>query len=139
MTTSLALGARATMLDGLETFMATGAGTATLVLYQGVIALATFNLQAAPFGAAVRDAIVLASAPISNTGTAVAGYVNRAILNNRASAQAVAWAVSGIGGGGDIQIPALTVTAAASQRLNGLIVRIGPSGLITPEGSFSLQ
>lgn len=139
MSLTLALSARAYLLDGFETFMLVGSGTANLTLYQTNTALAVFPLNATPFGAAVGGSLVLSSTPISSTGTEVAGTANRFIITNQNSETALTGTVSGIGGGGDIETPALTVTAAATQTLNALVLRLAADGTLTIEGSLTLQ
>lgn len=143
---TLSLSARAAMLDGLETFMVSGTGQASLTLYQGTSALCVFNLGAAstgtPFGSAVRDSLSLSStlsAPISNTGTAVAGTVTRFVLVNQTLATALDGSVGGVGSGADIETPLLLITAAATQTLNTFVIRMGASGELSLEASLSLQ
>lgn len=145
MALSLPVAARASLLNGLETFMVVGSGQATLTLYQTNTALCVFNLGASstgtPFGSAVNDSLSLSStlsAPVSNTGTAVAGTANRFVLVNQNAAEALSGTIGAIGSGADIEVPTLTVTAAATQTLNALIVRMASTGTLSVEGSFSL-
>lgn len=146
MTLSLSIGARSSMLDGFETFMVVGASQATLTLYQTNTALAVFNLGASstgtPFGAAVSGGLSLSStlsAPVSNTGTAVAGTANRFVIVGQTSgATALSGSISAVGGGGDIETPSLTVTAAATQTLNALVLRMASNGALSLEGSITL-
>ncbi len=139
MSLTLALSARAYLLDGFETFMLVGSGTANLTLYQNNTALCVFPLNANPFGSAVGDSLVLASAPISSTGTEVAGTANRFIITNQNAETGLSGTVSAIGGGGALQTPALTITAAATQTLNALVLRLAADGTLTLEGSLTLQ
>lgn len=136
---TISLSARAYLLDGFETFMLVGSGTANLTLYQGNTALCVFPLNTVPFGAAVSDSLTLASVPISSTGTEVAGTANRFIITNQNSETALTGTVSAVGGGGDLQTPSLTVTAAATQTLNALVLRMAAGGALTLEGSLALQ
>jgi hypothetical protein len=143
---TLSLGARAAMLDGFETFMVTGTGQATLTIYQGTTALCVFNLGASstgtPFGSAVRDSLSLSStlsAPVSNTGTAVAGTANRFVVTNQNSESAHSGSIGGVGSGADIELPLLTVTAAATQTLNSFVLRVDAYGTVSTEASLSLQ
>ncbi len=133
------------MLDGFETFMVAGALQATLTLYQTNLALCVFNLGASstgtPFGSATNDSMALSitlAAPVSNTGTAVAGNANRFVIQGQVPSDALSGTVSGYGGGGDIQVPAVAVTAAATQRLNSFVLRMASTGLLTAEASFTL-
>lgn len=134
------------MLDGLEAFMVSGSGQATLTLYQTNTALAVFNLGASstgtPFGTANLDSLALSStlsAPVSNTGTAVAGKANRLVIVNQSSAEALSLTVGAVGSGAEVEMPTLTVTAAATQRLNALVLRMSATGGISAEASFTLQ
>lgn len=138
MTLALATAARAGMLDGFRTFAGTGSGTATLTLYQGNQSLCVFNLATTPFSAAVNDGAVLASTPITNTGTAVAGTANRFVLNNRNSAFALSGTVGGRGSGADIETPTVAVTAALAQNLNALTLRLASTGQLSLEASLTL-
>lgn len=133
------------MLDGLETFMVSGSGQATLTLYQTNTALCVFNLGASstgtPFGSANSDSLSLSStlsAPVSNTGTAVAGTANRLVIVNQNSAEALSLTVGAVGSGAQVEIPSLTVTAAATQRLNAFVLRMAADGALSAEGSFTL-
>jgi hypothetical protein len=137
--------ALASMLDGFESFMVSGTGQATLTLYQTNTALCVFNLGASstgtPFGSATAGSLALSStlsAPVSNTGTAVAGTVNRFVIVNQNAATAASGTVSAVGGGGDIETPSLTVTAASTQKLNALTLRQASDGLLSWEGSLTL-
>lgn len=136
---TLSLGARALMLDGFEDYMEVGSGTANFTLYQTNTSLAVFPLAATPFGAANLDSIVLASTPISSTGTEVAGTANRFVITNQNGDTALTGSVGAIGSGADIELPTLTVTAAATQTLNALVLRMSAYGEIDVEGSITLQ
>jgi hypothetical protein len=138
MTLALSLGARALTLDGFEDYLEVGSGTANFTLYQTNTALAVFPLAATPFGAGNSDAIVLASTPISSTGTEVAGKGNRFVITNQNGDTALSGTVGAIGSGADIETPALTVTAAATQTLNALVVRMASTGELSVEGSLTL-
>lgn len=139
MTLSVALATRALMLDGFEDSMEVGASTANFTIYQTNTALAVFPLAATPFGSGNLDSIVLASTPISSTGTEVAGTANRFVLTDQAGSTVLSGTISAIGGGGDIQLPTLTVTAAATQTLNALVLRMASTGALSVEASLTLQ
>mgnify|MGYP001589394561 CR=1 FL=1 len=139
MTLALSLGARALMLDGLGDYLEVGASTANFTVYQTNTALCVFPLAATPLGAASNDAIVLGSTPISSTGTEVAGTANRFIITNQNGDTALSGTISAIGGGGDIETPSLTVTAAATQSLNSFVLRMAADGSISLEASLSFQ
>lgn len=146
MTLAVSLSARASLLDGFETFMVSGTGQATLTVYQTNTALCVFNLGASstgtPFGSATADTLALSStlsAPVSNTGTAVAGTANRFIIVNQNSAEALRGTISAVGGGGDIEVPTVAVTAAATQKLNAFNLRMASDGTLSAEASFTFQ
>lgn len=136
---TLSLGARAAMLDGFETYMLVGSGTANFTLYQTNTALAVFPLAASPFGAGNLDSIVAASTPINSTGTEVAGTANRFVITNQNGDVAKSGSVGAIGSGADIEVPSLTITAAATQTLNSLVLRMGADGDVSVEASLTLQ
>ncbi len=146
MTLSIALNARAAMLDGFEAFMVAGTGQASLTLLQTNLSLCVFNLGASstgtPFSSGNADALVLSSTivlPLSNTGTAVAGNANRFVLAGQVPSTALSGTISLVGGGGDIQVPSLAITAAATQRLNQFTIRMSALGVLTIEASLTLQ
>lgn len=130
--------ARASMLDGFETFMLVGSGTANFTVYQGTVSLAVFPLAATPFGSANANSLTLASTPISSTGTEVAGKANRWVITNQDGSTAASGSLSGRGGEGDIETDSLTVTAAATQTLNALVMRLDSDGSVYWEGSLTL-
>lgn len=135
---AISTSARTSMLDGFETFMLLGSGTANFTVYQGTIALAVFPLAAAPFGSAASNAMTLASTPISSTGTEVAGKANRWVITNQNGDTAASGTLSSRGGGGDLETDNLTITAAATQTLNALVMRMEADGTIYWEGSLTL-
>src|SRR3989304_3101687 len=130
MTLSIALPTRALMLAGFETSVLTGGGTANLTVYQTNTALCVFPLAADPFSG-VSDSLALLSVPVSSTGTEVAGKANRFVMVDEAGTTVLSGTVSAVGGGGDMQAPNLTVTAAATQTLNALVLRMASDGSIT--------
>lgn len=136
---ALSLGARALMLDGFEDYMEVGSGTANFTLYQTNTSLAVFPLAATPFGAGNLDSIVAASTPINSTGTEVAGTANRYVITNQNGDTAKSGSVGAIGSGAEIELPSLTVTAALTQTLNSLVLRMGASGELSVEASLTLQ
>lgn len=133
----LGLSLRASMLDGLEAFMELGGGTAKLRILSFNTTLVDFSLAAAPFGSASSDGVVIASAPITGTAAA-AGRATRFQLLNQAGTVGLTGSV-GTGDDSDLQVPSLTVTASATQRLNAFVVRMAPDGGLSLEGSVTLQ
>lgn len=136
---TLSLGARALMLDGFEDYMEVGSGTANFTLYQTNTSLAVFPLAATPFGSGNLDGIVASSTPINSTGTEVAGKANRFVITNQNGDTAMSGTVGAIGSGADIEAPNLTVTAAATQTLNSLVLRMDADGTVSVEASLTLQ
>jgi hypothetical protein len=105
--------ARNSQADAFTTLVATGAGTATLLLRNSTTTLATFNLNNTPFGAASTGAITLAGVTISATasaGTATA-VDNYQIVNRNA---AVVW--GGVVTGSD------TITSGQTVNLTSLVI-----------------
>lgn len=139
MTLAISLGARALILDGFEDYMEVGSGTANFTVYQTNLSLAVFPLAATPFGSGNLDSLVLSSAPINSTGTEVAGTANRFVITNQDGSTALSGTITGIGGGGDIEVPTLTVTAAATQTLNSLVLRMAATGALSVEASLTFQ
>ncbi len=137
MTLVVSVDARAMMLDGFEDFLEVGGSTANLTIYQGNTSLCVFPLAAAPLGAGNADSIVAASTPISSTGTEVAGKANRFVITNQDGDAALSGTISAIGGGGDIEVPSVTVTAAATQTLNALVLRMAADCSISVEASIT--
>jgi hypothetical protein len=127
------------MLDGFEDYLEVGSGTANFTLYQTNTSLAVFPLAATPLGAANLDSIVASSTPISSTGTEVAGTANRFVITNQNGDTALSGSVGAIGSGADIELPSLTVTAAATQTLNSLVLRMDAYGQLSVEASLTLQ
>jgi hypothetical protein len=143
---NIPVAARASLLDGFETFMVSGTGQATFTVYQTNTSLAVFNLGASstgtPFGSATADSLALSStlsAPISNTGTAVAGTANRFVITNQNSQTALSGSLGAVGSGADIELPSLTVTASSTQKLNALVLRMAADGTLSAEASLTLQ
>jgi hypothetical protein len=136
---TLSLGARAAMLDGFEDYMEVGSGTANFTVYQTNTALAVFPLASTPFGSGNLDSLVAASMPINSTGTEVAGKANRFVITNQDGSTAKSGSIGAIGSGADIEVPSLTVTAAATQTLNSLVLRMDAYGDVSVEASLTLQ
>lgn len=127
------------MLDGFEDYMEVGSSTANLTVYQTNTSLAVFPLAATPFGAGNLDSIVASSTPISSTGTEVAGKANRFVITNQNGDTALSGSIGAIGSGADIETPNLTITAAATQTLNSLVLRMDADGDLSVEASLTLQ
>lgn len=127
------------MLDGFEDYMEVGSGTANFTVYQTNTSLAVFPLAATPFGSGNLDSIVASSTPINSTGTEVAGKANRFVITNQNGDTALSGSIGAIGSGADIETPSLTITAAATQTLNSLVLRMDADGVVSVEASLTLQ
>jgi hypothetical protein len=126
------------MLDGFEDYMEVGSGTANLTVYQTNLSLCVFPLAATPFGSGNSDSIVLSSTPISSTGTEVAGKANRFVITNQNGDTAYSGSIGAVGSGAEIETPNLTITAAATQTLNALVLRMDATGALSVEASLTL-
>jgi hypothetical protein len=135
---AITIEAREAMLDGMFTFLETGSGTASLTLYHTNTSLAVFPL--AGLSVATGDALVLTgTGAVDSTGTEVAGTANRFVIANANGQAAHSGSVGAIGSGADIETPTLTVTAAATQSLNALVLRMDAYGNLSTEASLFLQ
>ena len=81
--------------------------------------------------------IVAQSTPISSTGTEVAGKTNRFVITNQDGDTALSGTISAIDGGGDIEVPSVTITTALTQTLNALVLRMAADGSLTIEASIT--
>jgi hypothetical protein len=133
---TLAIAARTAMLNGIFDLLDGGSSPA-FTLYQGNTSLAVFPL--ASLSAAVLDSLSLTSAAVNSTGTEVAGTANRFIITSDTGSTALTGTVGAIGSGADIELPSLTVTAAATQTLQALVLRCAADGTISTEASIALQ
>lgn len=133
---TFSIAGRTALLDGLFTFMDTG-GTATMTLYHGATSLVVFPLTS--LSVAVLDTCALVAAQVNSTGTEVAGTVNRFVLSNGNAVDMLSGTVGATGSGADIEVPSLTVTAAATQTLNSLVLRAAADGSVSVEASLALQ
>lgn len=133
----ISLSLRAAMLNGLETFMLVGGGTAVLRVLQASTTLVDFSLTAAPFGAANAGSIVIASAPITAVAAA-SGNATRFQLLNKATTVGLSGTV-GADRESSLVTPSLVVTAITIQRLNALTLRMDNDGVLFLEGSLTLQ
>ncbi len=124
------------MLDGVETFMLVGGGTAVLRILQFNTTLVDFSLQAAPFGSASADGIVIASAPITATSSD-AGKATRFQLINQAGTVGLTGDV-GTDADSALVVPSLVVTDSTTQRLNSFVLRMASDGSLSVEGSLTL-
>lgn len=132
----LSIDARTAMLNALYE-MIEGGGSPNLTLYQTNTSLCVFPLTTP--AAAVLDSVSLTAAAVNSTGTEVAGTVNRFIISDDASSPVHSGSVGAIGSGADIELPSLTVTAAATQTLQALVLRCAADGTISTEASIALQ
>lgn len=139
MTLSLDLDARAALLNGLETYMELGSGTANFTVYHTNTSLAVIPLDSVPFNSANGDSIAVGSAPLDSTGTEVAGTANRFVITNQSGDTALSGSIGAVGSGADIETPNLTVTAAETQTLNSFVLRMAADGQLSVEASLTLR
>ena len=136
MALSLELALRAAMLNAIETFL-NDSGTAKLNILQTYTTLLSFSLTATPLGSAANDSIAVASAPINSTGVITGGYANRFTLESEAGLLALSGTISAYGGGGDLQVPSVLISAGQTQRLNALVLRMASNGALSIDGSLT--
>jgi len=139
MTLNASLLLRAAMLNGVATFMNDAVTASTLVIRQTNLVLVTFSLNTTPFATALSDSIIITTPPITNAAVAVLGNANNFTLNSEAVVLGLSGTISGVGGGGDIQVPSVTIatTTIAAQRLNTFIIRMASTGALSVEASFT--
>lgn len=105
--------ARNAQADAFTTLIATGGGTATLLLRNSTTTLVTFNLSNTPFGAAATGAITLAGVTISATASAgTATAVDNYQIKDRGGT--VQW--GGVVTGSD------TITTGQTANLTSLVI-----------------
>jgi hypothetical protein len=128
------------MLNGFATAIDSTGSSAALVIRQTNLNLVTFTLGATPFASAFSDSIIVTGPPITNAAVAVLGNANNFRLLDEDSAVCLTGTISAVGGGGDIELPSVsvTVTTIGLQRLNTFILRMGPTGALTVEASMTL-
>jgi len=109
----IATAARNAQADAFTTLIATGGGTAALLLRNSTTTLATFNLSNTPFGAASTGAITLAGVTLSTTASAgTATAVDNYQIKDRAGT--VQW--GGVVTGSD------TITSGQTVNLTSLVI-----------------
>ena len=116
--TTITTAARNAQADAFTTLIATGGGTATLLLRNSTTTLATFNLSNTPFGAASTGAITLAGVTISATASAgTATAVDNYQIKDRGGTVQWTGAVTGsdtITSGQTVNLTSLVITWPAS-------------------------
>jgi hypothetical protein len=124
------------MLNGLGTFVNDAVTPATIIIRQTTIVLATISINATPFAAASNDSMIVTAPPFSANASAT-GTANNFQLKSENLVLSLSGTISAIGGGGDVQVPAVAITSGASQRLNTFILRMAATGLLSVEASFT--
>lgn len=116
--TTITTAARDAQANAFETLLATGGGTAQLLLRNSTTTLVTFSLSNSPFGASSSGVITLASTPISATASAgSASSVDNYQIKDRGGTVQWTGAVTGsdtITSGQTVNLTSLTITWPAS-------------------------
>jgi hypothetical protein len=116
--TTITTAARDAQANGFEALLATGTGTAQLLLRNSTTTLVTFSLSNSPFGASSSGVITLASTPISATASAgSASSVDNYQIKDRNGTVQWTGAVTGsdtITSGQTVNLTSLTITWPAS-------------------------
>lgn len=116
--TTITTAARNAQADAFTTLIATGGGTAQLLLRNSTTTLATFSLSNTPFGAASTGAITLAGVTISATASAgSASSVDNYQIKDRGGTVQWTGAVTGsdtITSGQTVNLTSLVITWPAS-------------------------
>jgi hypothetical protein len=116
--TTITTAARDAQANAFETLLATGGGTAQLLLRIGSTTLVTFSLSNTPFGASSSGVITLASTPISATASAgTAQTPDNYQIKDRGGTVQWTGAVTGsdtITSGQTVNLTSLTITWPAS-------------------------
>lgn len=116
--TTISTAARDAQANAFETLLATGAGTAQLLLRNGSTTLVTFSLNNSPFGASSSGVITLQSTPISATASAgSASSVDNYQIKDRGGTVQWTGSVTGsdtITSGQTVNLTSLTITWPSS-------------------------
>lgn len=96
--------------DATDDHVNTGVGTAKLRLRAGSSTIVDFNLPNPAFGAAVSGAISLNGLPVDATAAAT-GTVDNAQVINRNGDVSFSCSVTGISGGGDIEVSNVSIAS----------------------------
>jgi hypothetical protein len=110
---------RSALADAVDSRINTGGGTAKVRLRQGSTTVVDFNLPNPAFGDAVAGVITLNGVPIA-AQAAAAGVVDNAQILDRAGVAPIACSVTGIGGGGDIEVSNVNIALSQDCSLEGL-------------------
>lgn len=110
---------RSTLADAVDARINTGSGTAKVRLRASTTTIVDFDLDNPAFGAASSGVITLAGVPIEATAGAT-GVVDNAQILDRDGSAAVACSVTGIGGGGDIEVSNVNIASGQDCTLESL-------------------
>lgn len=102
---------RNTRANATDDHVNTGAGTAKLRLRGGTTTIVDFDLPNPAFGAAASGTIAMNGLPINATAVA-AGTVDNAQVINRNGDVSFSMSVTGIGGGGDLEVSNVSIASA---------------------------
>jgi hypothetical protein len=114
---------RTTLADAVDNYLnTTGATDASADLQIQTAAdavLVEFTLQNPAFGAAAAGVITLAGTPIAATAGAT-GTAAKGRIRDRANADAILFSVTGVGGGGDVEVSNTSITSGQDCELTSL-------------------
>jgi hypothetical protein len=110
---------RTALADAVDAYVNTGSGTAKLRLRDSSTTIVDFDLEDPAFGAAVAGVITLAGVP-SAANAEADGVVDNAQILDQDGNPAVSCSVTGLGGGGDIEVSNTNIADLQSCSLNSL-------------------
>jgi len=113
---------RNVLADAVDNYINTTGSTdagGDLVIRASTTILVTFPFGNPAFGAASGGVITLNGTPIAATASA-AGTADNALLRDRDNAQALACSVTGVGGGGDIEVSNTNIASGQDCPLDNL-------------------
>lgn len=110
---------RSALADAVDALINTGGGTAKLRLRDSTTTIVDFNLQNPAFGSASSGVITLAGVPIAAVAGA-AGDVDNAQILDRGGSLVLSCSVTGVGGGGDIEVSNVSIANGQDCSLESL-------------------
>ena len=112
--------AKNAMLDAIDALINTGSGTAQLKITTtgaGSV-LATIDLDNPAFGSAASGAMVMAGLPQGDASADATGTAAEFHIYDRDATLVVSGTVTATGGGGDMTMPSVSITASEPVDLN---------------------
>jgi len=127
MALTLETNARNALGDALDDLINTGTGTSNLKFEtSGDVEVATIDFQNPAFGAWSTGVGTLQGVPLTDA-SATGGTIAQFSIYNRAGTKVLEGTVTAGGGGGDIEITSLSVTATESVELTSLTITVPAS------------